>query len=201
MPLWARSDKIGPMTPQLLESAYRQGVFPMACPEGIIEWYSPDPRGIIEFSRFHLPGRLARTIRQQKFRIKIDHQFEVVIRACAKRDETWINEEIITSYTALHQLGKAHSVEAYLDDRLAGGLYGVSLGGAFMGESMFTLERDASKICVVFLVNRLNQRGFQLLDTQFITPHLKNFGAVEIRREEYLKRLRKALTLHCRFGD
>lgn len=189
------------MTPEFLETAYRQGVFPMAGPEGIIEWFSPDPRGIIEFNRFHLPGRLARTIRQQKFQIKIDHQFEEVIRACAKREETWINEEIITSYTALHRLGKAHSVEAYSDDRLAGGLYGVSLGGAFMGESMFTLERDASKICVVFLVNRMNQRGFQLLDTQFITPHLKNFGAVEISREEYLKRLRKALTLRCRFGD
>ncbi|MHB8483632.1 MAG: leucyl/phenylalanyl-tRNA--protein transferase [Nitrospiria bacterium] len=189
------------MTPQLLEAAYRQGIFPMAGPEGIIEWHSPDPRGIIDLDRFHVPDRLARTIRQQKFKIRVDHQFEEVIRSCAKREETWINEEIIVSYAALYHMGKAHSVEAYLDDRLAGGLYGVSLGGAFMGESMFTLERNASKVCLAFLVTRLNERGYQLLDTQFITPHLIKFGAIEIPRKEYLNHLKKALTLSCRFDN
>ena len=173
----------------------------MAGPEGIIEWYSPDPRGIIDLNRFHIPDRLQRTLRQKKFDIRINCQFEKVIRACAKREETWINEEIIASYVTLRQLGKAHSVEAYLGPRLTGGLYGVTLGGAFMGESMFTLERDASKVSLVFLVNRLKERGYQLLDTQFVTPHLKTFGAVEIPRETYLKRLKKALVFSCQFED
>ncbi|MBI1819517.1 MAG: leucyl/phenylalanyl-tRNA--protein transferase [Nitrospirae bacterium] len=187
------------ITPQLLETAYRQGIFPMGGKDGAIDWYSPDPRGIIDLDQFHLPSRLARTLRQQKFKIEVNRQFKKVLLACANREETWINDEIVSAYTALHKIGKAHSVEAYVDERLAGGLYGVSLGGAFMGESMFTLERDASKACLAFLVNRLKERGFILLDTQFITPHLKTFGAIEIPRGEYLKRLAKALNLACRF--
>jgi len=186
------------LTPTLLEAAYRQGIFPMA-DGGSIRWYSPDPRGIINLDSFHLPKRLARTIRQGLFEIVINRNFEEVIRACASREETWISEEIIQAYIALHRLGKAHSVEAYADGALAGGLYGVALGGAFMGESMFTVQRDASKVCLAFLVERLKKRGYLLLDTQFITPHLQTFGAVEISRQEYLRCLEKALALDCRF--
>lgn len=166
---------------------------------GEIHWYSPDPRAVIDLQTFHLPKRLSRTLRQGLFEIAVDRDFEGVIRGCAGRKETWIDEEIIAAYTALHRLGKAHSVEAYADGALAGGLYGVALGGAFMGESMFTLKRDASKVCLVFLVERLKERGYLLLDTQFLTPHLQRFGAVEIPRADYLRRLEKALALDCRF--
>jgi leucyl/phenylalanyl-tRNA--protein transferase len=189
------------ITPELLETAYRQGIFPMGGEDGTIDWYSPDPRAIIDLDQFHLPSRLVRTLRQQKFKIEVNRRFKEVLLACANRKETWISDEIVSAYTALHEIGKAHSVEAYVDERLAGGLYGVSLGGAFMGESMFTLKRDASKVCLAFLVNRLKERGFILLDTQFITPHLKTFGAIEIPRSEYLKRLAKALNLSCRFDE
>lgn len=187
-----------PLTPELLEAAYRQGIFPMA-DGGEIRWYSPDPRGIIDLESFHLPKRLARTIRRGLFEIVINRSFEGVIRACASREETWISEEIIQAYKALHRLGKAHSVEAYAGGALAGGLYGVALGGAFMGESMFTVQRDASKVCLAFLVERLKKRGYFLLDTQFITSHLQGFGAIEIPRPEYMRRLEKALALDCRF--
>lgn len=187
------------LTPELLEAAYRQGIFPMA-DGGRIRWYSPDPRGIIDLESFHLPRRLTRTIRQGLFDISINRNFEAVIRACAGREETWINEEIVHAYTALHRLGKAHSVEAYSEGTLAGGLYGVALGGAFMGESMFTVRRDASKVSLAFLVERLKGRGYLLLDTQFITSHLQTFGAVEISRREYLGRLEKALALDCHFA-
>lgn len=189
-----------PLTPDLLERAYRQGIFPMGTSDGELKWYSPDPRGIIDLNHFHIPARLSRTIRQDKFKVLINQDFEAVIRGCAGREETWINEEVISAYTALHRLGKAHSVEAYLENRLTGGLYGVALGGAFMGESMFSREKDASKVSLAFLVNRLKERGYQLLDTQFITPHLKKFGAIEIPRKEYLKKLEKALALTCRFN-
>ncbi|MBI3803270.1 MAG: leucyl/phenylalanyl-tRNA--protein transferase [Nitrospirae bacterium] len=186
------------LTPELLEAAYCRGIFPMA-DDGEIRWYSPDPRGILDLPTFHLSKRLARTVRQGRFEITVNRNFEGVIRACAGREETWINEEIIEAYTALHRLGKAHSVEAYLEGTLAGGLYGVALGGAFMGESMFTLMRDASKVCLVFLIERLKTRGYTLLDTQFITSHLQRFGAVEIPQKEYLRRLESALRLECRF--
>jgi leucyl/phenylalanyl-tRNA--protein transferase len=187
------------ITPELLESAYRQGIFPMAESNDEISWYAPDPRAIIELDRFHLPRRLLRTIRRQPYEIAVDRNFEEVIRRCSGREETWINEEIVLAYTALHRLGKAHSVEAYFEGTLAGGLYGVSLGGAFMGESMFTIKRDASKICLAFLVDRLKERGYTLLDTQFITPHLERFGAVEISFSDYLERLESALDRSCRF--
>jgi len=185
--------------PELLEEAYRQGIFPMADEDGLIHWYSPDPRTIIELDRFHIQRRLAQTIRGEKFGIAVDRDFEGVVRGCANRPETWINEEIAAAYTALHRIGKAHSVEAYYEGSLAGGIYGVSLGGAFMGESMFTNVRDASKVCLAYLVERLNERGYVLFDVQFTTPHLKRFGAVEIPRGEYRMRLQKALRLSCRF--
>jgi len=172
----------------------------MADEDGRICWYSPDPRTIIDLYRFHISRRLIRTIRQRKFEIAIDRDFDGVIRGCANREETWISEQISAAYSALHRLGKAHSVEAYYEGKLAGGIYGVSLGGAFMGESMFTIVRDASKVCLAFLVGRLKERGYELFDVQFTTPHLKRFGAVEISRREYLRRLEKALVLPCRFN-
>jgi len=185
--------------PELLEEAYRHGIFPMADEDGTIHWYSPDPRTVIDLDRFHIPRRLTQTIRGEKFEIAVDRDFEGVVRGCANREETWINEEIAAAYTALHRIGKAHSVEAYHEGKLAGGIYGVSLGGAFMGESMFTIVRDASKVCLAFLVGRLKNRGYALFDVQFTTPHLKKFGAVELPRSEYLRRLEKALLLSCRF--
>ncbi|MBI3596215.1 MAG: leucyl/phenylalanyl-tRNA--protein transferase [Nitrospirae bacterium] len=185
--------------PELLEEAYRRGIFPMADEDGRIHWYSPDPRTIIDLERSHIPRRLGRTIRRPKFEITVNRDFDGVIRGCANREETWISGEIMAAYTAMHRLGKAHSVEAYHEGKLAGGIYGVSLGGAFMGESMFTIVRDASKVCLVFLLNRLKERGYRLFDVQFTTTHLKRFGAVEISRREYIHRLEKALSLSCRF--
>jgi leucyl/phenylalanyl-tRNA---protein transferase len=190
---------------KLLVSAYASGWFPMAA-EGQIRWYSPDPRGILPLDSVHIPRRLARVARQGRFRVEIDRAFGDVIRACAAdaRDPedpgTWINDEIRESYTALHHLGIAHSVETWLGDRLVGGLYGVALRGAFFGESMFHVETDASKVALVALVERLRARGYVLLDTQWVTPHLEQFGAVEIPRAVYLSRLGQSLQLDCVFG-
>jgi leucyl/phenylalanyl-tRNA--protein transferase len=190
---------------ELLISAYATGWFPMAVEGGEIRWFSPDPRGIIPLDAFHVPGRLVRAIRRGLFHVRIDEAFEAVIRGCAEaerdRDDpgTWISEEIIQSYIAMHRRGLAHSVEAWRGDRLAGGLYGVALGGAFFGESMFHRETDASKVALVALVERLRTRGYVLLDTQWVTEHLEQFGAVEIRREDYLKRLESALAVEATF--
>jgi leucyl/phenylalanyl-tRNA--protein transferase len=190
--------------PVLLVAAYRQGVFPMAVEDGAIAWFSPDPRGVIPLETFHVPSRLARVVRRGTFEIRIDHDFERVIRACADRgddDGTWISEDIVEAYVELARLGLAHSVEAWQDEQLAGGLYGVHLGGAFFGESMFYRVTDASKVALVALVERLRARGFTLLDTQWITPHLEQFGAVEIPRAEYVRRLEDAIARPCRFVD
>lgn len=183
----------------LLVSAYRTGWFPMAVDDGDIRWYSPDPRGVIPLEAFHMPSRLARLVRSGRFRVAIDCRFEEVMRACAETDRkeedagTWISEEIVASYLELHRLGLAHSVETWLDDRLAGGLYGVALGGAFFGESMFHHVTDASKVALAALVERLRTRGFRLLDVQWVTPHLEQFGAIEIPRDVYLRQLQQAL--------
>jgi leucyl/phenylalanyl-tRNA---protein transferase len=188
----------------LLISAYATGWFPMAV-DGEIRWFSPDPRGILPLDSVHVPRRLARVLRQGVFRIEINRAFGEVIRACAAdaRDPldpgTWIDDEIIESYEALHERGFAHSVEAWRDDTLAGGLYGVALRGAFFGESMFFRETDASKVALVALVERLRGRGYQLLDTQWVTPHLHQFGAVEISRGAYLRRLERSLAVECSF--
>jgi leucyl/phenylalanyl-tRNA--protein transferase len=190
---------------ELLVSAYASGWFPMAVDPGEIRWYSPDPRGIIPLDAFHVPSRLARVVRAGKFRMEIDRDFDAVIRACAgaeRRDDepgTWIDDEIIDSYCALHRAGLAHSIEAWQDGRLAGGLYGVALGGAFFGESMFHRVADASKVALVALVERLRTRGYRLLDLQWVTPHLEQFGAVEIPRRTYLKMLEEALTVDVEF--
>ena len=191
--------------PEQLVSAYANGWFPMAVEGGEIRWFSPDPRGIIPLDTFRISNRLARTWRSGRFEIAIDRAFAEVMTACATivRDPadpgTWITQDIVDSYVALHRLGLAHSVEAWRGGQLAGGLYGVALGGVFFGESMFHRETDASKIALIALVERLNQRGFRLLDTQWSTPHLEQFGAIEIPRREYLRRLARALRVTCTF--
>jgi leucyl/phenylalanyl-tRNA--protein transferase len=188
----------------LLVSAYVSGWFPMAVDDEI-RWFSPDPRGILPLEAIHIPRRLARVARQGGFHIEIDRAFGEVIRACASDDRdpadpgTWINDEIIESYEALHAHGIAHSVEAWNGERLVGGLYGVAIRGAFFGESMFHRETDASKVALVALVDRLRSRGYQLLDTQWVTPHLVQFGAIEIPRAEYLRRLERSLGVAARF--
>ncbi len=184
------------LDPETLLSAYAQGVFPMADALGDISWFSADPRGILPLDSFHIPHTLAQLIRNGKgFDVRINYNFQNTMRACqeARLDGTWINEKLIDAYVQLHELGFAHSVETWWDGELAGGLYGVSLGGAFFGESMFHRRRDASKIALVALVKRLNEKGFELLDTQASTSHLKRFGCIEIPAGEYLERLDQAL--------
>jgi leucyl/phenylalanyl-tRNA--protein transferase len=186
---------------ELLLHAYRNGVFPMAMNQGEIAWFSPDPRAIIPLDEgFHIPHGLRRTLKKNPFEMRIDSAFEEVIAACARREETWISEVIVESYLNLHRLGHAHSVEAWVDGRLVGGLYGVSIHGAFFGESMYHEVTDASKVALCVLVERLRERGFALLDTQWTTPHLERFGAHAIPRAEYLRRLAQALKLRCTFA-
>lgn len=189
------------LTPALIVHAYRQGIFPMADDDGAIGWYCPEQRAVFPLEAFRIPRSLAKTVRARKFELRIDGDFEGVMRACGARDETWISEEIVQAYTALHRHGLAHSVEAWQDGALVGGLYGVALGGAFMGESMFSRATDASKVCLVHLVERLKARGYVLLDSQFPTPHLLRFGQALIPRREYLRQLETALRLPCRFVD
>jgi leucyl/phenylalanyl-tRNA--protein transferase len=187
---------------ELLIAAYASGYFPMADSRyGRIGWYSPDPRAVIPLETFKVPRSLKQTLRKNLFSVRLNTAFEAVIRSCAARAETWISEEIVQSYLELHPRRYAHSVEAWRDNTLAGGLYGVSIGGAFFGESMFSRYRDASKVALVYLVNRLRERRFELLDTQWTTPHLAQFGTVELRREEYLGRLRRAIEQKTSFID
>jgi leucyl/phenylalanyl-tRNA--protein transferase len=185
----------------LLVAAYREGIFPMALEDGEIGWFSPDPRGIIPVDEFHVPRRLQRVVRSDEWTVRVDTRFEDVMCACAERpaEGTWISDEIRESYVELHRQGMAHSVEVWREESLVGGLYGVHLGGAFFGESMFHRVRDASKVALVALVERLRSRGFVLLDTQWTTPHLEQFGAIEIPRREYLRRLKGALRVECEF--
>jgi leucyl/phenylalanyl-tRNA---protein transferase len=185
--------------PELLLQGYRLGVFPMAMEDNSIQWFSPDPRAILPLEDFHVPHALRRLVRKKVFGTTIDNAFSKVIEACAKREDTWINLEIIESYTRLHELGCAHSVEAWKEGALAGGLYGVAVGGAFFGESMFHHVTDASKIALVALVEHLRARKFALLDTQWLTPHLQQFGGVEISRNQYLRLLYRAVDLPRKF--
>ena len=191
---------LGVIEPDFLLNAYARGLFPMGMPEGDLAWFSPDPRGVLPLEGFHLPHGLARALRKQRFEVRYDTMFEEVMRACAEREETWIDDEILRSYVELHRLGFAHSVEAWSEGTLAGGLYGVTLGGAFFGESMFRRETDASKVALHALVERLRERRFTLLDLQWVTPHLATFGAMEIPRREYLQQLRVAVALNRKFG-
>ncbi|HYE95537.1 MAG TPA: leucyl/phenylalanyl-tRNA--protein transferase, partial [Rubricoccaceae bacterium] len=191
------------LTPDLLLHAYRSGFFPMADPDDghRIGWYAPTRRGILPLERFHVPRSLARTVQQGRFAVTTDRAFEAVIRACAApmpgREDTWISEEIVEAYTELHRLGYAHSVECWDGEALVGGLYGVALGGAFFGESMFHRARDASKVALVHLVARLRAGGFALLDVQMQTAHLAQFGVVEVRRDAYERRLALALAVRA----
>jgi leucyl/phenylalanyl-tRNA--protein transferase len=187
------------LTPETLLRAYAVGLFPMAerRDDETLYWIDPEKRGILPLDKFRLPRRLARKFRQRPFEVRCDTAFKRVIRECAApaedRPETWINEEIIALYTELNLMGRAHSVECWKDDRLVGGLYGVTLGAAFFGESMFSRETDASKIALAHLVARLRKGGYRLLDIQFVTEHLSRFGAVEILRSGYRHLLADAL--------
>jgi len=213
-----------PLTPDVLVAAYANGIFPMDV-DGTIQWFSPDPRAIIPLEAFHASKTLRQTYRSGTFEVRLDSAFEEVIRVCAERPElhrrpsgphrdeagrpvrrrargmTWISPEIVAAYSRLHKLGLAHSVESWRNDELAGGLYGVTLGGAFFGESMFHRQADASKVALVALVERMRDRGFALLDVQFLTPHLQRFGATEIPRWDYLRRLKHALAIKTTFVD
>ena len=185
------------LSPDLLIAAYCQGLFPMGDNQGNILWFDPDPRAILPLNRFHVSRSLQKTIRQERFEIRINSAFPDVIGLCADaahgRELTWINAEIIENYIALHNLGIAHSVETWFMGELVGGLYGVAINGFFAGESMFSKHRDSSKIALFFLVEHLRQQGFLLLDVQFITNHLQKFGAVEIPRAQYRERLAEAI--------
>jgi leucyl/phenylalanyl-tRNA--protein transferase len=196
---------IADITPHMLLNAYAMGVFPMADGRHArkLGWYDPDRRGIFPLEHFYVPRRLRRTVLQRVYDVTINRDFESVIRACADvRRDTWINDAIIDLYLRTHRLGFAHSVEARdKEGRLVGGLYGIALGGAFFGESMFSAARDASKVALVHLVARLKARGFTLLDTQFVNPHLLQFGCIEISRAEYHARLAAALAQETRFAD
>ncbi|MGO4437482.1 leucyl/phenylalanyl-tRNA--protein transferase [Rhizobium sp. RAF56] len=187
------------ITPEILLRAYSVGLFPMAENAGDPEifWVEPELRGVLPLATFHVSRSLAKTIRKNPFDIRFNSDFDAVISCCAEhtqdRPSTWINQTIRTLYSSLHSLGHAHSVEAWEDGVLVGGLYGVSLGSAFFGESMFSRRTDASKICLVHLVERLKQRGFTLLDTQFTTEHLKTFGAIDVPKGAYGRMLAKAM--------
>jgi leucyl/phenylalanyl-tRNA---protein transferase len=184
---------------------YMNGIFPMADTDGTLYWYSPEPRAIIPIDTYKPPKSLRPTINKKTFEVRINTDFEGVMRNCAaarKGDsETWISEEIIDAYCELHRMGLAYSVETYIDNRLAGGLYGVSIGGAFFGESMFYKVSDASKVAFHYLLEILKKQGYELLDTQFINDNVKRFGAIEIPRGEYVKILKKSLDKRCHFTE
>jgi leucyl/phenylalanyl-tRNA--protein transferase len=188
------------IAPDLLLEAYAGGMFPMAMENGEMGWFSPDPRGIIPIKEFHIPHGLKKVLRNNPFEVRIDTAFGAIMKGCADRESTWISDMIHRSYVKLHELGFAHSVEIWQDNTLVGGLYGLAMGGAFFGESMFSRVPNASKVALATLVSRLEARGFVLLDTQWVTEHLTQFGAHEIPRTTYLKRLNKALNLHSSFS-
>jgi len=189
----------GYIRPAVLVAAYRSGLFPMAVEHGEIAWFSPDPRGIIPLDGLHIPKGLKRALRKKPFEIRINTAFARVMEGCGARENTWISPEILLSYQKLNELGYAHSVECWDAEGLAGGLYGVAIGGAFFGESMFSRKTDASKVALVHLVERLNARGFSLLDTQWSTGHLATLGCIDIPRDDYMRRLNGALKLSVQF--
>jgi len=191
----------GDLRPETLLDAYRHGVFPWFDEMTPICWWSPDPRTVLPLDGLHVSRRLARTLRSGRFTVSVNRDFAGVIRGCTEREEgTWITSEMVTAYERLHALGHAHSVEVWQDGELAGGLYGVAVGGLFAGESMFHRRTDASKVALAALVGRLRERGFVLFDVQMTTPHLLRMGAVEIPRAEYLERLREAIVLEVTFA-
>jgi leucyl/phenylalanyl-tRNA--protein transferase len=193
------------LTPEILLKAYQGGIFPMAesAADPELFWVDPERRGILPLDGFHLSRRLRRVVRQNRFEVRVDCDFPATLAGCAaateKRPNTWINIEIVRLYTALFKRGAVHSVESWLGGALVGGLYGVSIGGAFFGESMFSRVTDASKVALVHLVALLRQGGYQLLDMQFLTPHLAQFGAIEVPRAQYQRLLGEALRYRCGF--
>jgi leucyl/phenylalanyl-tRNA---protein transferase len=202
----SRDSALIEITPEVLLKAYACGIFPMAesAEDAALYWIEPERRGIIPLDTFHVPSRLGRTVRSGDFTVTCNRDFEAVIAGCAEpqpgRQRTWINTRIRNLYRGLHQLGHCHSIEVYLKEELVGGLYGVSLGGAFFGESMFHRARDASKVALVHLAARLKAGGYRLLDTQFVTDHLKTFGAVAVSRRQYHKLLEAALLAQADFA-
>jgi leucyl/phenylalanyl-tRNA---protein transferase len=191
--------------PDTLLQAYSIGIFPMSddAYDFKVFWVQPEKRGVLPLDKLHIPASLAKTVRKKRFEIRFNHDFDAVIAGCAEakpgRETTWINGPIRMACRTLFERGNCHTVEAYRDGELVGGLYGVSLGSAFFGESMFSRQTDASKVCLVHLVNRLAERGFTLLDTQFLTEHLARFGTVEVSRKQYEKLLSSALESEARF--
>lgn len=193
-------DRAAPLSPELVLLAYREGYFPMAeSRHGELRWYTSDPRAVIPLEGFRIPRSLRQVLKKHEFSVSFDGAFHDVIHGCADRAETWISDEVIAVYTALHRRGDAHSVETWRGGMLVGGLYGVAIGGAFFGESMFSRESNASKVALVALVQHLRSRGFQLLDSQFMNEHLRQFGTVEIPRTRYLKLLAEATGVHTAF--
>jgi leucyl/phenylalanyl-tRNA---protein transferase len=192
------------LDPDTLLNAYAQGVFPMTDSDGQVRWYSADPRGILPLDAFHVPDSLARFMRGRNYpyQVRFDTAFEATMRHCMTQrpNNTWISETLVESYKHLHELGFAHSVETWQGDELVGGLYGVALGAAFFGESMFHTRRDASKCALVELVQRLRERQFTLLDAQASTAHLRRFGCVDIPARQYLRLLQRAIALPRKFG-
>lgn len=195
------------LTASVLLKAYACGIFPMAesADDPFLYWVEPDMRGVLPLDQFHIPRRLARIIRSDKFEVRIDHNFDAVISLCAEpapdRPKTWINDQIRRLYTELYHAGYCHSVEVYQEGKLVGGLYGVHLGSAFFGESMFSRVTDASKVALVHLVARLIKNGFQLLDAQFVTEHLTRFGAIEVPKANYTRMLEAALQNQANFAE
>ena len=202
----ANRETLVDITPEVLLKAYACGIFPMAesAEDPGLHWHEPHERGVIPLEQFHVPARLARTVRSDRFEVCVNRDFDAVIEGCADpapgRMRTWINGRIRTLYRKLYDIGHCHSVEAYQDGKLVGGLYGVSLGRAFFGESMFHSARDASKVALVHLVARLNAGGFQLLDAQYVTEHLRIFGAIEVPKPQYHKLLEAALVGEADFN-
>lgn len=199
------------MTPEVLLTAYAQGLFPMAqsAQSDTVNWYCPEMRGQLSIAHMHIPRRLRKNVRQMKiqaspYEVRIDYDFRSVMHACAEcskgRDETWINQKIIDSFCELHACGHAHSVEIWQNNNLVGGLYGVSMGAAFFGESMFSRSRDASKVALVHLVARLYAQGYQILDTQFTNDHLKQFGVFEVSYDDFMGEMKRAMQKKCIFN-
>lgn len=189
------------LTPELLLSAYAQGIFPMAMgrDEAKLYWFEPEQRGVIPLQNFHISRSLAREIRRETLTIRTNTAFRAVVEGCADRPETWINDALFTLYDALHAQGFAHSLEVWRGADLVGGIFGITLGGAFFGESMFSRATNASKVALAYTVDRLRRAGFALFDTQYLTPHLASLGGVEIPRAEYQRQLAKALKIEANF--
>jgi leucyl/phenylalanyl-tRNA---protein transferase len=201
-PFMARPNERFEITPDILLRAYSIGLFPMAESAGssALFWVDPKERGVFPLDGLKISRSLAKTVRSERFQIRVDGDFDAVVAGCAERDKTWINRDIRRLYGALFRDGRAHSIETLDNGALVGGLYGVNLGAAFFGESMFHVARDASKVALVHLVARLRHGGFRLLDTQFVTPHLASLGAIEIARETYLRLLDEALGASANFN-